>query len=177
MAEIVKKQLKAKIDGVLTNIYPYTHLETVVDDDGTTLPEILGGMVYVETDNTDNSDIIIDEDGFHIHANKYILDRLDVSDEGLLLYNGQQIAASKATIETLTLYSANWTNDTAPYIYDLGIEDKYSFEMLLPNTITLDEFEIIQAAQIAGCGNDNLLRAWGEKPTIDFSVIIRKWVD
>ena len=41
MADILKKHLKMKINGVAQTIFPYTHLESVVDEDGKTLKEML----------------------------------------------------------------------------------------------------------------------------------------
>ena len=73
------------------------------------------------------------------------------------------------------LLSTQWTGNTIPYIYDLGIEDKYDFEILISNTITAEEVEAMQIAQILANGNDNLLRAWGEKPTISIPVVVKKW--
>ena len=74
-----------------------------------------------------------------------------------------------------TLLSGSWTGDSAPYIYDLEIEEKYNFEVTLPNSVTIHQIEALQSACIMGSGNDNLLRAFGEKPTIDIPVIIKKW--
>ena len=75
-----------------------------------------------------------------------------------------------------TLLSSSWVGNTAPYIYDLGIEDGYDFEITLSNTVTAEQFEALQDAQITANGVDNLLRAYGDKPTIDIPVIVRKWV-
>ena len=74
------------------------------------------------------------------------------------------------------LLSDLWVGDTIPYIYDLGIEDRYDFEVTLPSYITEEQIDALQFARIIASGDDNLLRAWGEKPTIDIPVIVKIWM-
>ena len=194
MADIIKKRLKAKINGVTQEVYPYTHVEAVVDDNGNTLKDTLqimadeidaiasgssedvpDGVAYVDftgnntdivnlkvnadmlngyssddfvktkdldsitTDNATydaqgnvihetyatieqldnvsvdgmvyvnpneegtNSDIIIengDTNGNsdrHHHINKEVLDRLSASEDGSLLFDGEQIGANNSS--------------------------------------------------------------------------------
>lgn len=93
---------------------------------------------------------------------------IEIDEDGKLFINSQT--------EELTLFADNWTGVAAPYICDLDIETKYDVEVLLSNTATAEQVEAITNAQIAGNGTDNLLRAWGDKPTIDIPIVIRKVV-
>lgn len=74
------------------------------------------------------------------------------------------------------LVANSWTGESVPYIYDLGIDNSYDFEVTLASDITVEQLEALQAAQIVASGSDNLLRAYGEKPIIDIPVIVRRWV-
>lgn len=75
-----------------------------------------------------------------------------------------------------TILASGWVGTEAPYVYDLGISDDYDFKVDITNTYTKEKLEALQSAQITGNGSDNLLRAYGEKPTTDFPVVVRKWV-
>ena len=99
----------------------------------------------------DGTTITVDEDGT-IHA----------------------VGGGGATTESKTLLASGWVGDSAPFTYDLGIASTHDATVLLPNTATATEVEAVIGAQIAGNGTDNILRAWGEKPSIDIPVVVRK---
>lgn len=84
--------------------------------------------------------------------------------------------ANKTTSEEYTLVAENWIGDSAPYTYDLNIPTTTDVEVLLTNTATPSQVEMVTNAMISGNGNDNILRAWGEKPTENIQVVIRKVV-
>lgn len=85
-------------------------------------------------------------------------------------------AAAKPETEDAMLYASAWEGTEAPYTYDLNIDSKYDAEVILRNTATATIVEAVVAAQMSGNGNDNILRAWGDKPEVNIPVIIRKAV-
>lgn len=78
--------------------------------------------------------------------------------------------------EEAILYASGWQGTEAPFTYDLGIETTYDAKVFLKNTATNEEAEAAINAQIAGNGNDNILRAWGEKPEVNIPIVVRKAV-
>lgn len=77
------------------------------------------------------------------------------------------------------LLASGWVGSSAPYTYDLSTLTPvigYDLEILPPNTLTENEMKAVQKAQFASNADDNKLRAWGTKPTIDIPIVIRKEV-
>lgn len=96
--------------------------------------------------------------------------------DGTLHAAGLDEKANKYTIDEKLLASDLWVGTETPYIYDLGYDNTVDIEILLPNTVNAAVVEATVNAQIAGNGSDNLIRAWGDKPTIDIPIIVRKTV-
>lgn len=84
--------------------------------------------------------------------------------------------ANKYTTDIKTLEASGWVGDEAPYTYDLGYDATVDIEILLPNTATQEEVDAAISAQICGNGSDNIIRAWGEVPTVDIPLVVRKVV-
>lgn len=82
--------------------------------------------------------------------------------------------ANKYTAENRTLYANSWVGDAAPYTYDLGYADDFDIEILLANTADAAVVEAVVNAQISGNGGDNIIRAWGDKPSVEIPIIVRK---
>lgn len=79
------------------------------------------------------------------------------------------------TFTPVSLAPANWQGTNAPYTYDLGVTDTdVELEVMMRNTATTAQVEACVNAQISGNADDNLLRAWGDKPTVDIPVMVRK---
>ena len=79
--------------------------------------------------------------------------------------------------EEVTLTTSNWVGSSAPYTYDLSAyteSNKYDLEILPKNTWDSALQSMVVKAQIGSSGNDNKLYAWGNKPTDNIPVIIRK---
>ena len=81
----------------------------------------------------------------------------------------------KPTVTPITIKASGWTGDAAPYVYDLGVSEEYDFKITFP-IMTNEIFEEIQLYSLVTNENDNLLRAYGDKPTIDIPAYLRKWV-
>ena len=151
------------------------------DYDKLTEEEKEGNIYYIYDSEEDNGGNCNCMDTIIISKEEY--DKLtDEEKDGNIYYiydseesNNCNCSCMNNEMENITLLSSSWTGSEIPYIYDLGIEDDYDFEISLSNTITADEVEALQSAQILGNSNDNLLRAWGDKPIIDIPVIIKKW--
>lgn len=82
--------------------------------------------------------------------------------------------ANKYTAENRTLYANSWVGDAAPYTYNLGYADDFDIEILLANTADATVVEAVVNAQISGNGGDNIIRAWGDKPSVEIPIIVRK---
>lgn len=90
--------------------------------------------------------------------------------------NKLNTAISKKS-EEVTLDKNNWTGSVAPFEYDLSAyteSNKYDLEILPTNTWDSALQSMVVKAQIGSSGNDNKLYAWGNKPTDNIPVIIRK---
>lgn len=120
-----------------------------------------------------NNDGVVDKAEKVGNANTTVLEGLAKDSDNDLTFGGTKVGL-KITTETATLLASGWQGTSAPFTYDLNIPSGTDFEVLLPNTATASEVETVIKAQIAGNGTDNIIRAWGEKPTTNIDVVIRK---
>lgn len=83
-----------------------------------------------------------------------------------------------STIIQKVLSASNWTNNEAPYNYNLfveGVTDQSVQEILLSVDVTLEQIESAQDANIQDAGqstNTIFLKAWGYKPEVDIPIRI-----
>jgi hypothetical protein len=77
--------------------------------------------------------------------------------------------------EQHTLFAAGWVGDKAPYTYTITGYDNRTVEVLEDVTMTLDQLEVLENAKIKTnpMSDENILYAFGEKPTIDLPVLLR----
>lgn len=84
--------------------------------------------------------------------------------------------ASESNIVNETLYASSWTGDSAPYNYTLavtGVTATSNQELLPALQITSEQLTALQAANIQDGGqsaNTIILKAFGDKPTIDLPI-------
>lgn len=73
-----------------------------------------------------------------------------------------------------TLLSSGWTGSTAPYTYTLTGYDGKNVEVVEDVSMTMEQLEAIEAAKIKSDPSraENILYAFGEKPTIDVPVLL-----
>lgn len=85
-------------------------------------------------------------------------------------------AAAISTTTEATLAAASWSGNSAPYTYTLtvnGVTDTSTQEILFATSINLEQLTAGQNANIQDGGqsaNTIVLKAWGEKPTVDLPI-------
>lgn len=85
-------------------------------------------------------------------------------------------AAAISTTTEATLSAASWSGDSAPYTYTLtvnGVTDTSTQEIVFATSINLEQLTAGQNANIQDGGqsaNTIVLKAWGEKPTVDLPI-------
>ena len=85
-------------------------------------------------------------------------------------------AAPISTTTEATLSAASWSGDSAPYTYTLtvnGVTDTSTQEIVFATSINLEQLTAGQNANIQDGGqsaNTIVLKAWGEKPTVDLPI-------
>lgn len=85
-------------------------------------------------------------------------------------------AAPISTTTEVTLSAASWSGDSAPYTYTLtvnGVTDTSTQEIVFATSINLEQLTAGQNANIQDGGqsaNTIVLKAWGEKPTVDLPI-------
>ena len=85
-------------------------------------------------------------------------------------------AAPISTTIEATLSAASWSGDSAPYTYTLtvnGVTDTSTQEIVFATSINLEQLTAGQNANIQDGGqsaNTIVLKAWGEKPTVDLPI-------
>lgn len=85
-------------------------------------------------------------------------------------------AAPISTTTEATLAAASWSGASAPYTYTLtvnGVTDTSTQEIVFATSINLEQLTAGQNANIQDGGqsaNTIVLKAWGEKPTVDLPI-------
>ena len=85
-------------------------------------------------------------------------------------------AAPISTTTEVTLSAASWSGNSAPYTYTLtvnGVTDTSTQEIVFATSINLEQLTAGQNANIQDGGqsaNTIVLKAWGEKPTVDLPI-------
>lgn len=88
---------------------------------------------------------------------------------------GTDYAGTSETVAA-TLLATSWTGDSAPYTYTLavtGVTATSNQELLPALNITSEQLTALQAANIQDGGqtaNTIILKAFGDKPTIDLPI-------
>lgn len=80
--------------------------------------------------------------------------------------------ANKATITAITILKSGWSNGTYSFesSYPAATHD---IEIALNSTATTAQAEAFNGAQIVGSATSNVVKAYGEVPTVDIPVILR----
>ena len=92
-------------------------------------------------------------------------------DNGNLLSN---VMAHKPTITTTTLLASNWDSTAKTYSFETGYPNaSYDIEISLDSTATSEQAEAFNGAQIVGSATSNIIKAYGDFPTVDIPVIIK----
>ena len=92
-------------------------------------------------------------------------------DNGDLLSN---VMAHKPTITTTTLLASNWDSTAKTYSFETGYPNaSYDIEISLDSTATSEQAEAFNGAQIVGSATSNIIKAYGDVPTVDIPIILK----
>ena len=92
-------------------------------------------------------------------------------DNGNLLSN---VMAHKPTITTTTLLASNWDSTAKTYSFETGYPNaSYDIEISLDSTATSEQAEAFNGAQIVGSATSNIIKAYGDVPTVDIPIILK----
>ena len=79
---------------------------------------------------------------------------------------------NKATITTTTLLASGWNDGTYSFETDYP-EATYNLEIALDSTATTAQAEAFNGAQIVGSATSNIIKAYGDVPTVDIPIILK----
>ena len=79
---------------------------------------------------------------------------------------------NKATITTATLLASGWSNGTYSFETDYP-KATYDLEIALDSTATTAQAEAFNGAQIVGSATSNIIKAYGDVPTVDVPIILK----
>ena len=92
-------------------------------------------------------------------------------DDGNLLSN---VMARKPIITTTTLLASSWDSSAKTYSFESTYPNaSYDIEVALDSTATAEQAEAFNGAQIVGSATSNIIKAYGDVPTVDIPVIIK----
>ena len=82
--------------------------------------------------------------------------------------------ALKPTITTATLRASNWDSSAKTYSFETDYPSaSYDIEVALDSIATSEQVEAFNGAQIVGSATSNIVKAYGDVPTIDIPVILK----
>lgn len=79
---------------------------------------------------------------------------------------------NKATITTATLLASGWSDGAYSFETDYP-EATYNLEIALDSTATTAQAEAFNGSQIAGSATSNIIKAYGDVPTVDIPIILK----
>jgi hypothetical protein len=80
--------------------------------------------------------------------------------------------ANKATITVVTLSVSGWDGNTYSFESDYP-SDTYDIEIAIDSSATSDQVDAFCSAQIVGNANSNIVKAFGDVPSVDIPVIVK----
>ena len=81
---------------------------------------------------------------------------------------------NKSTVSVLTLSAATWDKSAKTYSLESQYPHAtYSLEIALDGTATAEQAEAFNGAQIVGSAESNVIKAYGDVPTVDIPVILK----
>ena len=79
-----------------------------------------------------------------------------------------------STVSTATLLASNWDSTAKTYSFEADYPSaSYDIEIALDSTATSEQAEAFNGAQIVGSVTSNIVKAYGDVPTVDIPVIIK----
>ena len=82
--------------------------------------------------------------------------------------------ALKPTITTTTMLVSNWDSTEKTYSFEADYPvATYDIEISLDSTATSEQAEAFNGAQIVGSATSNIIKAYGDVPTVDIPIILK----
>ena len=82
--------------------------------------------------------------------------------------------SNKPTIATTTLLASNWDSSAKTYSFETNYPSaSYDIEVALDSTATSEQAEAFNGAQIVGSATSNIIKAYGDVPTVDIPIILK----
>lgn len=84
------------------------------------------------------------------------------------------VIQAEPEIISVTLSSSNWVGSAAPFTYTLTGYDGKTVEVVEDVNMTMEQLEVIENAKIKSDprSSENILYAFGDKPTVDVPVLL-----
>ena len=81
---------------------------------------------------------------------------------------------NKPTVSSTTLLASNWDSTAKTYSFETNYPNaSYDIEVSLDSTATSEHVDAFNGAQIVGSATSNIIKAYGDVPTVDIPVIIK----
>lgn len=82
--------------------------------------------------------------------------------------------AFKPTITTATLLASSWDSTEKTYSFETNYPNaSYDIEIALDSIATSEQAEAFNGAQIVGSATSNIIKAYGDVPTVDIPIILK----
>ena len=80
----------------------------------------------------------------------------------------------KETLVASIMTAAGWNSATKKYSFETNYPNaSYDIEVALDNTATSEQAEAFNGAQIVGSAASNIIKAYGDVPTVDIPIILK----
>ena len=137
---------KSKLDGIATGANNYVH-------------------------PTSHPASIIVEDSTH----RFVTDTEKKSWSSKSDFSGEyKDLVNKPTISSSILLASNWDSSAKTYSFETDYPNaSYDIEVALDSTATAEQAEVFNGAQIVGSATSNVVKAYGDMPTVDIPVILK----
>ena len=84
------------------------------------------------------------------------------------------VSSLKPTITTTTLSASSWDSTAKTYSFESTYPNaSYDIEVALDSTATSEQVDAFNGAQIVGSAISNVIKAYGDVPTVDIPVILK----
>ena len=81
---------------------------------------------------------------------------------------------NKSTVSVITLSAATWDKSAKTYSLESQYPHaNYNIEIALDSSATAEQAEAFNGAQIVGNAASNVIKAYGDVPTVDIPVILK----
>ena len=84
------------------------------------------------------------------------------------------VLSAAPTVVTASLLASRWNADTKTYSFETDYPvATYDIEIALDSTATSEQAESFNGAQIVGSATSNIIKAYGDVPTVNIPIILK----